>query len=884
MRLRPDDQKLLSLLMRWQALRAQKPQGGYALVAVIFISIVLLGLLTAYALSTKVETTSSSASVDSTSGYYTAEGGLNMRAMDLLRAFQNNSLPSGSSPAAVADCLDGNTSNNGTGDFGCRNYEFGNSLLGVQLQQRRTATTYVVTSNRLSGGIPQANIVTIPPGQEYAGMTVQEYTYQLYSVTQKQAANLQTEAILQMNIRARFLPLFQFAAFYENDLEMSSSSRMNLNGRVHTNASFFYVGGWNRESDTTMFTQIDGQVTVACPNPDRPAPNPCPTSGDFNGGGLFNTMKENPAYNNTDGKAQVARASGGWISIKSAGNATATPYRVDPAVINVATGGRVRIGSNFGIQPLTRPPTSTLDRNGDFNSRADLRIEYRPGLVVPFEVRRSDPNSLMLPRTDAEVFDLTSMKGAGVLHSLRQPVLASAALSSVTDQYAVCPYAPVATPNTPALAALATPLSTDQKNAAIFALQVAIASTPTPIPFSQLQTTSQPVTAVVPAFSNILSNNSEFSDASHSAARAAVAALTPNQIAALNGGSQRRCFVPPPIQEVKNFRNDRENRLINMIQINIGSLAIWNRDGVYVNYSGGSPITPVTGVSTDQLLYLRAGADTSAPAGTFQNLGYAAQDATDNGMAIYATINRANYPYPDGESPYGFAITGGKQLFGLARTANNPEPTGLSVITDQAVYVQGNYNSTRNLASMSLPEDPSQVKQPAAIMADTLNVLSNRCINSNFQIQKDKAPPSSPDYDLTARLNCTPDGVKTAPTLSNEGFTAINSAFLAATDQSLAPDNGNGGLNNFPRTHEDWALTVPLFIRGSFVSLSYPVHVSGRIRGRTLPVLIRQNDIFTPPKREWDYDKDFNLVSNLPPLTPTVRWVRQDIFQRRFNR
>jgi hypothetical protein len=862
MRLRPDDQKLLSLLMRWQALRAQKPQGGYALVAVIFISIVLLGLLTAYALSTKVETTSSTTSVDSTSGYYTAEGGLNMRAMDLRRAFQNNSLPNGTSPTAVADCLDGNTSNNGTGDLACRNYEFGNSLLGVQLQQRRTASTYVVTSNPIVSGVTQANIVTIPPGQEYAGMTVQEYGYQLYSVTQKQAANPQTEAILQMNIRARFLPLFQFAAFYQNDLEMNSSSKMTLNGRVHTNASFFYVGGWNRESEADKFTQINGQVTVGCPNPDNPR---CPTSGTFNQGGMFNTMKDDANYVNTNGKAQIASASGSWIFIKSqGGNPTASPWMIVPNTINTSSGGRVRIGSTFGIQPLILPPTSTLGRNGDFFNKADLRIEYRPGLAIPFEVRRVNPNSLTLPRDNAEVFDITSNRGAGVLYSLRQPVLASPALSAVTGQYAVCPNAPVAAPSIS--------LSEPQKDAAILSLQVAIASTKDPIPFARLQ--NEEAAKVASKFKEILKNSPQFADTAFDSLRKALEDLTPTEIAALRG----RCFVPPPIQEVRDFRNDREVRLIHMIQMNIGSLAVWNRDGIFVEFSGGSPVSPFTGFSADQLLYTRAGADSSAPAGTFQNLGYAAQDTTDNGMAIHATIDQTSYSYPSKQSPYGFAITGGRQLFGLARTANNLEPTGLSIISDQAVYVQGNYNSTRGLPTDydNPGPEPSGVKQPAAIMADTLNILSNVCFNpNNYQIEKTEGT-----FNGTDRLNCTANGSKLPLTNTATAFTAINSAFLASTDETTS-GNYNGGLNNFPRTHEDWDLRVPLFIRGSFVSLNYPAQVNGRFRGSTG---IGQNDIFVPPIRLWDYDAEFNVVNNLPPLTPTVRDIRQDIFQRRFNR
>jgi hypothetical protein len=878
MRFRPDDQKLVALLLRWQTLREQKHQGGYAIVVVVFIAVVLLGLLAAYALSTKTESSSSRASLDSTSGYYTAEGGLNMRAEELMRQFADSALPRGSSPASLAACLDGVTTNDGTDDFACRNYQFGNSIFGGQ---RRTASTYVVSTNPVVGGSTEAIITTIPPNEPFAGMNVQEYNYQLYSVAQRQAANLETEAVLQMNVRARYLPLFQFAAFYENDLEMNSSSIMTLNGRVHTNSSYFLVGGWNRESEADKITRINGQVTVACPNPANTTR--CPNGGSFNGGGMFNTMKDNDTYNNTDGKAQIANSStGAWISIKSqgilGGAPYASPYRVDPTLISTNTNGQVRLGANFGIQPLTLPPTGTLDRTGDFFNKADIRIEYRPGLAVPFEVRRVDSNSLVSPRANAEVFALSSQpggsnRGEGVLYSLRQPVLASTTLSAVTGPYAVCPNAPVAAPTTPSL-------TSSQKDAAVLALQVAIASTTSPIDFSQLQTS--PAASLAPKLPDLLSANPLF--ASDATLRTAVAGLTPVQIAALNG----RCFVPPPLQEVQNWRNDRETRLINMIQMNIGSLAVWNRDGVYVDFNNGNVSNNGggNGFSANQLLYARAGADTSAPAGTLQNLGYVAQDASDGGFAIYATINRANYPWSNGQSPYAFAVTGGRQLLGLARTANVPEPTGLSIISDQAIYLQGNYNSTRTLPVdyYNPGSEPSGVKQPAAIMADTLNILSNLCINANYRIEKQEGGTTVGGATVSSfngrdRLNCTINGTKRNLSDTAAAFTAINAAFLAATDQTSS-GNYNGGLNNFPRTHEDWDLRVPIFIRGSFVSLNYPVHVSGRFRGSSG---IDQNDIFVPPIRLWDYDQDFNIASNLPPLTPVVRWIKQDVFLRRFN-
>lgn len=909
MKVRPEDLKLISLLLRSNR---RQSNGGYVLIVAIMLSVVLLGLLTAYALTTKTETTSSTASTDSTSGLYAAESGLNIRAQELMNGFANAALPTGTSPTSLGACLDATTGNDGTGAFRCINYQLAGSGPG---RSGRVATTYAVDTTTYVGG--QAPTIAVPPGELYAGMTVQEYSYQLYSIAQKQAANAQTEAILQLNVKARILPLFQFAAFYNNDLEMNSSPKLTLNGRVHTNASFFFVGSYNVE-DTNNPSRINGQTTVACPTTTSPANPRCPTSGTFANGGLYNTLKNNSSYNNGNGMAQVMNADNvTWINLKGqGGNPTGSPFQIIATTINTATGGRVRVGSAFGVQPIDVPPPSALGTTGDYYNKADIRIQYRPGLTVPFEVRRVNSASLTLPRPNAEVFALPgqtngSEKGAGVLRSLRQPVLADVGLSAAPsgNQYRVCPSAP---PAAPSITSLPSP-STDQSNAIIRALQVAIASQNNPVQFSNL---SQPVNALTGANSidnslngstggtfnsnnatnglidRMILTNSAFSTFTTTTSRNNLKTdlrnLSPVQMAALRG----RCFVPPALQEILDFRNDREVRLIDMVQINLAGMAVWNRDGIYVEFDNSNAVSNNNsdqGFSADGLLFARAAADTSAPQYTFQYHGYAASDQTDGGIVIHATINSTDYPYTAAQSPYAFALTGGKQLFGLARTTNTPEPSGMTVVSDQAIYVQGNYNSTRTLpANYDNPgAEPSAVKQPAAIMADSLNVLSNICISPDtYRIQKfANNPATGTAYNGRDRLNCNVNpGNNAKVNLSNtsNAFTAINSAFLAATDETFTND-GNGGLNNFPRTHEDWGETytdVPLFIRGSFVSLNYPVNVSGRLKGSAG---IAQNDIFWPPIRLWDYDQDFNLASNLPPLTPTVRSLSQQVYVRQFG-
>lgn len=288
------------------------------------------------------------------------------------------------------------------------------------------------------------------------------------------------------------------------------------------------------------------------------------------------------------------------------------------------------------------------------------------------------------------------------------------------------------------------------------------------------------------------------------------------------------CVFPAPVQNVLNsFFNNRENQNINLLQLNILALTVWNK------INGG-------------VLFKTASADLSAPVGSFQQLGLAAADISEGGIVIHATIDSSAYPLAaTTTSPYGFAITQGSQLFGLSKYPTAPlsfSPTGVSIVSDQAIYLQGDYNT--------------QSQQGAALMADSLNVLSNSCHTSNYVI------------------NC---GIQNQQNSATP--TTISAAFLSGTDNTTPNTSQNfysGGLENYPRFHENWqpgGVKQTLKYRGSFVSIGVPQHVSGRWKSQ----------LYTPPGRDWNYNSNFNIAANLPPLTPRFVYLKQEQFLRTFN-
>ncbi len=204
-------------------------------------------------------------------------------------------------------------------------------------------------------------------------------------------------------------------------------------------------------------------------------------------------------------------------------------------------------------------------------------------------------------------------------------------------------------------------------------------------------------------------------------------------------------------------------------------------------------------------------------------------DTTQGGLVIHFSVDG---PDSDNINHYGVRVKNGKEL--------DPHIKGLTVVTDQAMYVQGDYNAPEN----------DRNKKPASFLADSLNILSNNWNDENSS------------KGLSNRIATE---------------TKINAAFLAGVDDTREGNLGsaayNGGLENYPRFHEDWT-SKTLRLRGSFVSLGTPQHVNGR--------WIDQS--YVPPLRDWNYDLDFNDARNLPPLSPRFVELVQEIFTREFTR
>jgi Tfp pilus assembly protein PilX len=977
------------------------------------------------------------------------------------------------------------------------------------------AHTFVAPAQNYARTVP--SVITIPSGEPYTGLKAIEYKYTVYATATKRdnvndvvpnftpaqiaakarvvkitgdtaliasydteqarvdalnatnnnrsATTSTTNSVLQMDFRSRVVPLFQFAAFYDGDLEMNSSSNMTLGGRVHTNANFYVRPV---ASDANVSTTFLSAITA---------------KGDI--------------YNRVDASNSVAYTSAARVLMLGTSCAIVTNCRDLPAFGASTTdltrgatdklsalelnpfGSKVKDGAS-GIARLETPPpgflrkrnyydswtgnTATATNNsGEYYSRADMRLEMLPDRdadittaapwtrnrgIIPFNFTSitrvagaADTCTTTLPAKDAATNGVPTLANdpaanyidpernnpgttgtlltnlhcnvfsKGQLQSLRQPVMVLTDSHQTTAGLITATGAtPTATSEAgilgrPALPAIPTITATDPtKDAILRALQVAIVSTPAPIELQTLGNTAVSASAFGATFSTLI--NSTNIPALSDADRITLNAATPNAIAALRNA----WFLPAPIQRIEHnqpdvsiaanirgsgFYDGRERRWMAMLQTNIASLSVWNRDGIYVEASA-VPTGTTANIDTDVrtayatnpamqkaafdavfsptvpganfgngLAFDRASTVPSSPKG-LQALGLGSVDTTEGGLVFHATVSddlngdgvitaandisldinnpimkrdaigtlvgadnqpvtatnpavtidyprkyrnaatipagTAAVPAPLPASPFGFAFNGGDYL-----------PGPLTLVTDQPIYVQGNFN---NNGADQTPDAttgvniPSTTRLPASIVGDVITILSNQCLN---QDTANGSTPTATNHlgtpvgqikcglpkSLTGSVNIGIGLTSGQSYYTVTAPTAVNAAFLSNTDRS----NGNlgngrfvgttrrfsGGLNNYMRMLERWNTTSVqangqfFNYSGSFVSLGIPIESSGAYNGGNNTASFLTNNYYNIPQRNFNFDSKFEVFSGLPPLPPRAVYLQQEIFKRSYN-
>jgi hypothetical protein len=991
--------QLLQFMLRAQQLARQdiKTDKGYAMMMTSIITIMLFSLMGAFFTMTNLAKSSTDAYIDGNNTFYAAEAGMNRRAQELRSRFENYNSPSDGAttvaeknqvdrkPSSMSSCYGSTTAPTPTSDFECRNYTFtynnniartaGNSADTTVLSEadgnsskvEYKAYTFVADKTNYDTSSVPAPIPTVIAAGTYAGLNAQEYKYTVNATAAKPSANTGSQVeqsgdnktVLQMDFKSRTIPLFQFGAFYERDLELNPSPLMTFNGRLHSNQNVYLTAG--NGNTLTLNGIITAVTSINAGNPTLP--NGYQASGtvqiqkdEANATSLVSlSATSTPNPNPTTTAVPVI-------------SKTSTQTEVD--TVTATYNGKLRAKN---VTTLTPPPVSFLTKVdasktnsvGEYYGKADLRLEMFPDRAVPFTLQVIKGGTTANTSCTTNGFSISNVSversgyntancsnlSEGQLRSLMQPVLVRPKSTIEYTTFCTKPVGEVRTSpqvgtavNITIKDSTATP-DLAVKERILDALALTLAAQTAPVTYSALSTPLS--TTAQTQFGGLLANIPGLAPGDLNT----LVSAAPRNIAALNSTTTKdntttgSCFRPAPIQALftpgdfstaaaltantpTNFNDRRENRYIRMLQTNMESLTLWNRDGLFTTGVFDGDLTTAddnstapqltalsanlavdnttkswtnkTNSSGDNLLFTKADPVTTAlvynpttksyedstlATNLFRTMGLAASDRTEGGLVLYATINKTTYPYltvsttqagDTRQSPYGFAFNDG---------ANLPAP--LTIATDQPVYSQGDWNTLD--------------QQPASFLADTIAILSNSCLattdtgtmspwastNVGTTVVTSRAttlgivlgtatgtttlPPS-----LSGQLNC--GSIAGIPTMATP--TTVNAAFLSKTDASItAPEYYSGGLNNYMRILETWT-NQEMKYKGSFVSLGAPLEVSGRYRACGTPLT---NNYGCPPNRNWAYDTSFNSYTGLPPLPPKVIELQQDSFRRKFN-
>src|SRR5262245_1476661 len=184
--------------------------------------------------------------------------------------------------------------------------------------------------------------------------------------------------------------------------------------------------------------------------------------------------------------------------------------------------------------------------------------------------------------------------------------------------------------------------------------------------------------------------------------------------------------------------------------------------------------------------------------------------------------------------------------------------TGLTIASENPVYVQGDYNDYNNASSPHVAVDPHVA---TAIIADAVTLLSNNWNDiSSF----------SPDPVAVANKAATDTFYRFATVTGKNISFNQNGVGWSTPEANFGMD---GGAHNLLRQLEDWKTpAATITYRGSIVSFYFSRQATG--------IFKCCNDTYSPGERNYTFDDDFLIPSKLPPGTPMIPDVNTLTFRQ----
>lgn len=193
-------------------------------------------------------------------------------------------------------------------------------------------------------------------------------------------------------------------------------------------------------------------------------------------------------------------------------------------------------------------------------------------------------------------------------------------------------------------------------------------------------------------------------------------------------------------------------------------------------------------------------------------------------------------------------VDGSSISIGAAASCNTVN-CGLTIVSENPVYVQGDWNNNPNTdATFAHPSTDTHVA--TSVIGDAVTLLSDSWNDVNSF--------TSP-YDWTDRTS-----VSTTYRLAiaaGKGIGFPNPGGSAESDEGT-----DGGVHNFVRYLENWGSGTTSYYLGSMVNFWYSHQGYGMFK-------CCDGAVYNPPARSYAFDTDFLTPATLPPLTPMLRDV-----------
>jgi hypothetical protein len=336
---------------------------------------------------------------------------------------------------------------------------------------------------------------------------------------------------------------------------------------------------------------------------------------------------------------------------------------------------------------------------------------------------------------------------------------------------------------------------------------------------------------------------------------------------------------------------------MNYIEVDVRNLARWfagtigasgpgseNSDGGFVLYISDrrgnklNPMNPQPGAETGEFGHEDV-VNLSSSAGTANNVLDQGEDSNLNGVLD----DYGEVPYHYGGQPLlsgrsGAPITSATRPWTLVsdRVARSNAPLffrrgvklvegavggvstltllpgqfGLTVVSENPVYIEGDYNT-----GAAWGTGPAN-HRASAVIADAIILLSN----SWNDIRSFTSPHA------TTNRNATSTWYRTAVVSGKTRF---------FTKQGWGSDDAgsDGGVHNFLRFLEDWGGTTANY-RGSIISFYYSRQANGIFKYAGV------SNVYLAPTRNFSYDTEFLQFALLPPKPPSFRDVNTLTFRQ----